>query len=542
MTIGKVLLVNYAGYWMTANSFIADSSLALLAGILLQNNIETEIIDFQNPNDIGKIMEYDNMPWAEGIIESLNQKVPMKDEDLEGYSKQRSEGQRLFEEEKTKWLIEKIAQENIQAIGFKLWIGNGLLGTISMAKKIKEKFPHLKLIAGGPGVQFAQNFFYDFTDVFDHAVYGEAEEILVPLLKGQTDVDNLLGPKTMTKKSFLADLNDNPMPVYDPKIYPNIESFYKIRIIDDSRGCFNKCSFCSHTTFSGTSIRKKEVKRVVDEIQKSFVEEGVQYFRLSGSNPPWKFLVGIGEEILKRKLPVFYSAFSSFNNTNKADFPLLYKSGLRSILYGLESGDEAYLKRIHNKSNLSHKHIIETSKEAMKNNIFIGISVIYPSPFETEETGNTTLNLIREIFSELNHGSIFCSPPLLSPGSLWWNNMETYGLSFPEGYDKKKYTEEVMIWDANFLLPRDKIKSLPYLVDNKSCSQVFLENQNFLKKIESMGITTNIDDTAFMLSLLKGQNPFEFKKMAMQNLILGGQSRLAGQVQSNPNENLNAWP
>lgn len=228
MTIGKVLLVNYAGYWMTANSFIADSSLALLAGVLLEKGIETEIVDFQNTDDIGKIMEYQEGPWAQGIIDSMKAKRPLDEKDLEGYWKQRTFGQEQFEKEKTKWLLDKIKNEHVTAIGFKLWIGNGLKGAIFMAKEIKKHFPKVKLIAGGPGVQFAQQYFYEYTDAFDHAVYGEAEEILIPLLEGDTSVYNLMTPDgKMTRKDFTKDINQTPAPSMMPRFILRLRAFIK---------------------------------------------------------------------------------------------------------------------------------------------------------------------------------------------------------------------------------------------------------------------------------------------------------------------------
>lgn len=532
MKTKKVLLVNYAGYWMTANSFIADSSLALLAAVLLKNKIDVEIVDFQNPDDIGKIMEYQKSPWPQAIVSSLNKNLQLDDTILEKYSLQREEGLREFEKEKTKWLLEKIKKENIKTVGFKLWIGNGLQGSISMAKEIKKQFPNVKVIAGGPGVQFAQEYFFEYTTVFDHVVLGEAEETIVPLIEGITEVPNVLIQNQHTKKHFIHDLNEIPTPVYSPQIYPKIDSFYKIRIIDDSRGCFNKCAFCSHSDFSGQSIRKKAPSRVVDEMEKFYKEDNIQFFRLSGSNPPWTFLVEVAKEIIRRKLPIYYSAFSSFNNTNKKDFPLLYRSGLRSILYGLESGDSEFLKRIHNKTNGTREHILETCHEAMENNIFLCLSLIYPSPSENTQTKNITLDLIKTIFEKNKNGSIFISPPLLSQGSLWWKDMEKYGFKLVENFDKKKYILSILDWDANFLLPRKAVKPLPYSVDGKSCTEIFYENHLFTKEIESFGITTNIDDTAYLLGLLSSESAHAFKKLATQNLILGGSQRLLSQTQN----------
>jgi len=259
-------------------------------------------------------------------------------------------------------------------------------------------------------------------------------------------------------------------------------------------------------------------------------EDGISYFRFSGSNPPWKFLVSVGEEIKKRGLKIFYSAFASMNNIRASDIPHLHESGLRALFFGIETGDHEYLRRVHNKNNMSTDFIVNVGSEAMRCGVFSCFSFIVPSPFETHHTRRASLNLIEKLFSQYKHGSVLAVPSFLGSGSEWWEKMQDYGFEFNEGVDKRSYLRSMLDWDSDFLLPRSLLKDLGYQLNRKNCVELFAECEHFMNDVEKLGVQTNIDDAAYMIGLMGGVDPIRYKADIVGHLIRGGAEELSAFV------------
>ncbi len=532
--IEKVLLVNYAGYWLTANAFTPDCSLAGLAGVLQEAGVPVEVVEFQTPDQIGKVMEFGEGDHAATLLSQLAGPAGSEDRVLRAYCDQRARGQLALEAELAETLLAKIEHERVGLVGFKVWAGNGVAGVMAMARAIRTRFPRVRIVAGGPAIHFLPELWLKRCEAFDYAVYGEGEEAILRLARGEDTAVNMLSRRTSLtvagSRQRKRNLDDLPWPTYDRAIYPAASELYRTRIIDDSRGCFNKCSFCAHTSVSGRGAMRKSPPRVVDEMQYELETNGIHYFRLAGSNPPWKFLVAIAREILDRRLDLCFSAFSSMNNTRVQDMPLLARAGLRALLYGIESGDRDYLARIHNKDNGSDEHILSVTRAAMQAGIFVALSVISPSPSETPATREATFSLLARAFESERHGSIFISPAFLSPQTQWFNRMEHYGFAFADGFDAERYLELLLHFDNNFLLPKSAAQDLPYSLDGKPWSVLLTEAEAFSQRVAGLGVPTNIDDAAYMLSLMGNMAPDDFKQMSLAGLVRGGRAELRGMI------------
>lgn len=531
----RVLLVNYSGYWLTANTFIPDTSLATLAGALQAQKIPVEIVDLQSPSEVGKVMAYGGQAAAKQVVDILRAGERPSDALLQTYLEARRKGQELLECEIMAGLIAKIRDENVTVVGFKLWAGNGLRGALRVAEAIKQTFPHVRLIAGGPVIQLGREFVLTKTRAFDSLVYGDGEQAIVDLvLRGNAASLNTIHSNHVSGArvcpTYLDNLDTLARPNYSPEVYPSCAGHFKLRLIDDSRGCFNRCSFCHHPGLSGTKVRTKSPTRVVDEIEWHINHENVNTFRFSGSNPPAKFLMRVAEEITRRRLSIQYSVFSSFNNTRSLDFELLRRSGLCAMQFGLESGDPAYLRRVHNKSNGSQEYVVATARKAMAHGIFVGLSTIVPSPFETDATKNATLSVLRDIFRDTQHGSVAVFPPTLAPGSQWWSRMDDFGFEFAPGVDEQQFLSELLVVDFNFLLPRDCMKPFGLILNGKPYEVILSECQSFVTEVASLGVTTDVDDSVYMLSLMAGIPVGEFKQAMLENLILGHPKNLTDLV------------
>ena len=544
----KVLLVNYAGYFLCANTFIPDNSLGALAAMLNRRGIPVEILDLQAPQAVGSVMDNADKRAAETLVQRLSSGQVAPESLIRDYQRDRRQGERWLISAATDRILKKIADDDIGLVGFKLWAGEGLLGAVQMAEAIRATYPHVTLVAGGPAVEFCGNHLLELTQAFDHLVPGEGEHAIAAIAAQQAGATTSKSASLMTREALtrqgisilrrsasldmprVSQLDDLPFATYRRDIYPNIDEFYRFRILDESRGCFNQCSFCTHTLLNGHGTRRRRAVSVVDEIERLQQTEGVNYFRFSGSNPPWRLIAQIAEEILRRKLDVCYSIFSSMNNVNPDVFGLLYESGLRSMFFGIESGDFDLLQRAHGKDNGTRDHVVKVSQAAMRHGIFITLSFIVPAPFETEASKQNSLDLIGEIFQRQSHGSVLTLPPFLMPGTQWWERMQDYGFQFTGEMDRKSYIMRGMTLSNDYLLPRDCWSDYGYLLHGKPMSELLAECEAFVQKVEKLGVLTHIDDAGYMLALMGNLDPKAYKARVLGNLIVGGATNLSEQV------------
>jgi radical SAM superfamily enzyme YgiQ (UPF0313 family) len=518
----------------TANTFVPDNSLATLAAVLARHEIPVEIVDLQNPLDMGAIAGGIDPECAHAVLSALTGGKAVEHAAFENYRRERDRARERFELDQTELLLAKVERERVGLVGFKLWAGSGFAGSVRMAEALRRRFPDITLVAGGPAVRYAGETLTERTRVFDYLVHGDGEGPLLELARGLRgnvpgSIRSGLGRVDSACPAVQTSLNAIPAPRYDAQIYPKVTDFFRIRVIDESRGCFNSCSFCSHRFISGPT-RRKDPKLVVDEIEHAYRADGVTYFRFAGSNPPSKHLTAIAEEILRRRLPVFYSAYASMNNLKPATLPLLAASGLRGLLFGLESGDPDFLFRVHNKRNGSPDQIVHTLQAAMQQGIFVAISLIVPSPFETVATKRATFDLVARIFERSRHGSVIVFPALLAPGSGWWDRMHDYGFEFLPGFDRTRLTLSLLEWDPFFMLPRDLAKTLGYSLNGKPSDALFAECQLFIDDIDKTGIPSNVDDAAYMLARMGGLGVDQFKREMCTRLVAGDTHTLSNFV------------
>ncbi len=432
-----VFLVSYSGYPFSPTNFLPDNGLANLAGALKEEGYQVKIFDFNTPRLINRLFPH-----------QFSRKItPLITRILEEGRTSFRDGWRLLRWEKIlrvhwdretekigKELCGKIEEENPLFVGFKLWNGDGFSGSVTFARMIKRFFPHIPVVGGGPHVDVFKEIIFKFFPVFDVLVYGEGERSIVRLAdffagKGRLiDIPNLIfqeGTQLITtNEERIENLDDLPFPVYDPEVYPAMEGDedkIKMFVIDDSRGCNNRCHFCIHPIKSG-KLRFKSPGRIVEEIKRLKSQFNTRIFRYAGSSTPTKILRKTAELILKEGLDIEYTTFGHVRGGNKEDFEILKKSGCYAIFFGIESGNQRILDETMNK-NVTVDKIRETIKLAKEAGIFVAGSLIYPTPLDDEKTREETLKLLEEVKPH----SAPVQFPLITPGTEWGENPQKFG-------------------------------------------------------------------------------------------------------------------
>ncbi len=238
---------------------------------------------------------------------------------------------------------------------------------MEIAKQIK-KYYSCKIIMGGPHVTFFDRETLN-TGAVDYVARGEGEYIalnLVDALANSSALAKVKGISFIKKGEFtrtpsaplIKDLDTLPFPARDllPMDKYKITRFFgwPITNVLTTRGCPFDCNFCSSSQFFGLLWRTRSPKNIVDEVEEVMKKYGYNAFAFIDDNftlNPGR-VIEISKEILKRKLDVFWWAFSRVDELlrNEEMVKWMARSGCKMIFLGIESVSkkilDAYNKRI----------------------------------------------------------------------------------------------------------------------------------------------------------------------------------------------------
>jgi anaerobic magnesium-protoporphyrin IX monomethyl ester cyclase len=161
------------------------------------------------------------------------------------------------------------------------------------------------------------------------------------------------------------------MPKYHFSAMAGIKAPYAL--IEGSRGCPHRCTFCSQWGHWSGSWRKKSPKRIADEMEWCVQRFGSRFIWLTDDNFGFgQRAIDLAHELLQKDLPDdvmwFTQARCDDVITYKTTLPLLRQTGLRWILLGVENARPATLNTF--KKNIipdDAKHAIRLLQE---NDIF----------------------------------------------------------------------------------------------------------------------------------------------------------------------------
>ncbi|MFH1127590.1 MAG: radical SAM protein [archaeon] len=280
-----------------------------------------------------------------------------------------------------------------------------------LAKDYRKINRNAIIIAGGPHASILPKQTLAEKGI-DFVVVGEGEETLPDLLSNIKDPKKVkgIGFRKNNKHFFtesrepIKDLDKIPFPARD-MLHDNYFRTGSTSIIT-SRGCPFNCAFCQPTLrkIFGPKFRMRTVKNVIDEIKdikKTFMKKNRElkslHFTDDGLTYNHKWLKNLGQEIIKQKLDITWTA-----NTRADTMPeigllrLLKKSGLTKFSIGVESGDP-YIRNEILKKNVSQEKLIKAFDLCHEAGIKTHAYLMVGSPEETHESILATVKLLDRI-------------------------------------------------------------------------------------------------------------------------------------------------
>lgn len=532
----RSLLVTYNSYPNSLDFLTPDNGLANLAGTLREKGHQSRVVDLCTvstvrrlvPSDIGAEIgpAFDAYVEASGDPDKARQplaKLAELDRSLSAH-RARVTGELADE------LAAAVEESSADFVGFKLWTGDGFIASVRMAEHLKSRFPELTIVGGGPHVDCFGADILRHTSAFDMVVQGEGEPAIVALAeaihtgRGFEDVPNLIyrdgGGVRVNPTQRVDELDALAEPAYDPEAYPAMRGNEKLMtiMVDESRGCPNRCAFCVHPAKSGGFWRTRSATRIADTMQQLERSLGVTAFRLAGSNTPGALKTALAEELLSRGCDYKYAAFAHVRDDG-LDFELLRKSGCVVLFYGVESGNQAVLDKLNKR--VRTEEVTATVAMTRAAGIATIVSLIAGCPGETKDSLQETLDLV----SALQPEGVQVTLPGVMPGSLWWDHPDRYGIDIdPDA------RERFMTFAVKWLMPTELWDPLPYSVEGKSFADLARDVGWLTSGLEQAGIVTGLNEVSLLIGAYLGLSPRETRDFDKRVFVDGDTDAVAGNV------------
>ena len=283
---------------------------------------------------------------------------------------------------------------------------------------------------------------------FDGLAIGEADLSFQELIKTadkntpgwfwKSD-NNFVKTGVFPQISFLDNLPHGAFDLFDTEkyIYPEETSRKNpVCLLETSRGCYAKCSFCNKNIF-GHRIRKKSSRRIVDEIE-YILSCGFGEIHLSDDSftADLNHAKGMCDEILARglKFPWVPRSGIRVDRITGKVLEIMRKAGCYHVPFGIESGSQNVINRINKGITIEQvRNSVKIAKELefeTTGYFMIGL------PGETVETLMKTLDFASEL--QLDHVKFGFTIPL--PGTPMFEELEEIGNLLTRDWNKFTYT------------------------------------------------------------------------------------------------------
>jgi hypothetical protein len=284
--------------------------------------------------------------------------------------------------------VKEIEIINPKWFGISLFSNNCIYIAIKILELLREKLPHLKIVAGSDGVRSQKmrptiGEYLKEKNLIDHYIVGEAENSIVHLLNGDLSFKGIDG-----NECDIVDLNTIPIPDYSDL---DMDKYSNIWIMG-SRGCINRCAFCDANEFYKT-FRCRNGIDVANEMTYLNKKYNISFFNFSDNlvNGNLKFFRELCKNLKLNKCGWYGQTICNPKMTED-DFRNAKQSGLRSVTIGIESGVE----RIRNEMGKTYTNdqLITYLRYLSKYNIEVRASMIIGWFTETEEDFKETLDFL----------------------------------------------------------------------------------------------------------------------------------------------------
>jgi radical SAM superfamily enzyme YgiQ (UPF0313 family) len=268
----------------------------------------------------------------------------------------------VYESEDNHEALERITRHPCVLMGFNAYAVT-IKKVLELCELVKAKNPDVHICLGAQTPTFEDKTILKKSPCVDSIIRGEGELTLNELVyrvKNNLSLSDVNGLTyrykdeivTNPDREEIKNLDDLPWPARDEHDKNNNNIF----VIETSRGCLGRCSFCTahdDRYFGRKKWRGRSVENVVNEIEYLVNKYQARMFNIidaSFEDPGEEGkqrMADFANAIIERGLNISYVVdfrSESISDKDSELLDLLIKSGLEGVVLGLESGSENILK------------------------------------------------------------------------------------------------------------------------------------------------------------------------------------------------------
>lgn len=300
-------------------------------------------------------------------------------------------------------------------------------------------------------------------------------------------------------------LDELPLPDFDlveKECFASIDGTFKgFNKIENGRGCPNNCTFCDRSVFGNRYITKSP-KRLLSDIEYLIENQGIKdfYFTDDTFTINQNYVLNICDKIIRKKLAITWTCCARVDTVTEKMLNRMKDSGCRRIIFGVESGDNDWLRRT--KKGITTNQAIKAVDLAFDAGIETHVNLMCGYPWETPEHIENQIRFIKLMKDKINM-------------------FQTYGALIP--YPNTGVFEEY----------KDKFDLDEWWLKEKyqNCGQVIYQNAENPYKLSTFFQRNLYDDTYIYEDyFFKFSN--EYKKKIRDLLFLIGRHNLKAQYRS----------
>jgi radical SAM superfamily enzyme YgiQ (UPF0313 family) len=268
-------------------------------------------------------------------------------------------------------LLEELAEFRPQVVGV-----SSMTPTFSQAVAIcrtVKRYSDAVTVLGGVHVTALKGEILDPHPEVDFVVYGEGEETLgelcQALAQGEQDFSGIAGlvfrrtdgtTHINPPRELIKDVDSLPFPARDLVDMSRLGSHRYIdsgrvsATITSSRGCPFNCAFCSSHITMGKRYRIRSVANVLAEVDEVVQRFGVSHLAFEDDTFTLKpeRVQEICEGLIARRYDLTWFCLSRVETMTEELARLMRRAGCRLVSFGIETGSQEILEKIHKKISL----------------------------------------------------------------------------------------------------------------------------------------------------------------------------------------------
>ncbi len=336
-------------------------------------------------------------------------------------------------------LMANIKREKPLLIGFSAYTETNNMALI-IAKEVKRQYPDIKIVFGGPHPTLCPKDVI-LSKYVDFLILMEGESTIVELVLAIETEEATIKYDDIPGLVFKRDnriIKNNPRPkIADLDLLPiikrelaDLECYIGIINVSSSRGCPNKCIYCSAAALSGSRYRVRDIRNVFMEfvLLKLMLREKVKEIYITDDT--FTAIPDRAEKfaklIFQHNLNVKWRCESRIDVMTESLIKTLAKSGLVSVQYGIESGCQDVLDKIKKRIDLEHaKAVIDFTHKA---GVYICLSFMLGHYCDTHATMQKTVDFISYVHNKYKLIELVMGYNTPFPGTWQYTRMKELGM------------------------------------------------------------------------------------------------------------------